>query len=293
MGRVIRFAIVMAVAALVLALPARGTRQAQAAPGDKLSYKLGLLLGGGSPGNPAVVSTGNVPIPAGQPGSITTMPNGDLLVYVTVTDTSPATQNAITNAHATIINVSPVYHVITVSINLANLPALENVGTVSFIREVLAPMVNRMDPPSGPRQSPAITCNSVISEGDAQLHADTARSTYGLDGSGVSVGVISDSYNASTGASKTAAQDVLTDDLPGTGNTCGHTTPVNVLADLTPGPNPTDEGRAMLQNRARPGARLQPAVRDRKPGRVRHGIAHHSAAGIRRQRHLGRPHLLR
>jgi hypothetical protein len=43
-----------------------------------------------------------------------------------------------------------------------------------------------------------------------------------------------------------AAQDVLTDDLPGTGNPNGNTDPVTVLEDLTDNSG-FDEGRAMLQ----------------------------------------------
>ena len=68
-----------------------------------------------------------------------------------------------------------------------------------------------------------------------------ARSTFDVDGSGVTVGALSDSYD-NLGA---AAGDVATGDLPGMGNPLGNTTPVNVLEEL-PGDG-IDEGRAMLQ----------------------------------------------
>ena len=60
-----------------------------------------------------------------------------------------------------------------------------------------------------------------------------------------------------TGARPTphAAQDVATGDLPGAGNPCGRTTPVQVLDDTVVG---ADEGRAMAQivHDLAPGARL-------------------------------------
>ncbi len=81
---------------------------------------------------------------------------------------------------------------------------------------------------------------TVISEGDRTHRADDARNTYGYEGQGIRIGVLSDSYN-STGSE---ADDVATGNLPGKGNPLGDTIPVTVLADIT---NGTDEGRAMLQ----------------------------------------------
>ncbi|MDQ2778428.1 MAG: S8 family serine peptidase [Pseudomonadota bacterium] len=63
------------------------------------------------------------------------------------------------------------------------------------------------------------------------------------DGTGITVGVMSDSYNTSTSTIK-AADDVASGDLPGAGNPLGNTQPVVVLDEA---PALTDEGRAMLQ----------------------------------------------
>ena len=78
--------------------------------------------------------------------------------------------------------------------------------------------------------------------------------TNGLDGTGITVGVISDSFDAATVDSSGnpitdhAAQDIASGDLPGPGNPLGHTTPVVVLADGDPADTYNiDEGRAMLQ----------------------------------------------
>ncbi len=83
----------------------------------------------------------------------------------------------------------------------------------------------------------------VTSEGDAAIRADVARSLFGVDGSGVTVGVLSDSYNNLGGAT----QNIATGDLPAN---------VQVLKELSGGG--IDEGRAMMQiiHDVAPGAKL-------------------------------------
>lgn len=77
----------------------------------------------------------------------------------------------------------------------------------------------------------------VTSEGDRALNTDDVRSDFGIDGTGITIGVLSDSYDNLGGA----ADDVESGDLPDS---------VTVLRDLPsraeafPG---NDEGRAMLQ----------------------------------------------
>ena len=105
---------------------------------------------------------------------------------------------------------------------------------------------------------------SVTSQGDAAVDADGARMLYGVDGSGTTVGVISDSYDTDGGASTAADGDVDTEDLPGASdNSGGYTTSVDVLEDYGDDPGEDnsvkDEGRAMLQiiHDLAPGAALQ------------------------------------
>ncbi len=97
----------------------------------------------------------------------------------------------------------------------------------------------------------------VTSQGDEAHGAATVRSTDGYLGTGIRVGVLSDSYNSTGGA----AADVTSGDLPGTGNPDGYTTPVVVVQDVT---GATDEGRAMLQvvHDLAPGALLYFATGD-------------------------------
>jgi len=70
----------------------------------------------------------------------------------------------------------------------------------------------------------------------------------GVDGSGITVGVMSDSYDGSPVDEVTirAADDVASGDLPGAGNPVGNTQPVVVLEDSI-SPTSTDEGRGMMQ----------------------------------------------
>ncbi len=87
----------------------------------------------------------------------------------------------------------------------------------------------------------------------------------GFDGTGITVGVISDSFDQGTTSTKykykpatDAAQDILNGDLPGPGNPFGHTVPVRVVSDAIIKDSQLDEGRAMLQivHDLAPGARL-------------------------------------
>jgi hypothetical protein len=84
---------------------------------------------------------------------------------------------------------------------------------------------------------------SVTSQGDAAMNANLARSNFGVSGTGIKVGVISDSFDLS---GTNYLVDQASNDLPGPNNTAGYTTAVNVLKDDTYA-SLTDEGRAMAQ----------------------------------------------
>lgn len=94
---------------------------------------------------------------------------------------------------------------------------------------------------------------STTSQGDLATSASLARGQLSLDGSGVTVGVMSDSYDNLGGAST----GISSSDLPGTGNQEGRMTPVNVVKDSTGGKT-NDEGRVMLEiiHDLAPGAKL-------------------------------------
>src|SRR5215212_358497 len=97
---------------------------------------------------------------------------------------------------------------------------------------------------------PRKNVGATTSGGVFVLHTDTLNSQ-GFDGSGETIGVLSDSYDTAVtdlaGEPLTlhAAQDVASGDLPGPGNPT-NSNPVNVVEDFND-PTSADEGRAMLQ----------------------------------------------
>jgi len=76
----------------------------------------------------------------------------------------------------------------------------------------------------------------VTSEGVRAMSADAARLLFGLDGSGIKIGVISDSFNRLNGA----AVDIQSGDLPGSGNPNGYRKPVKVTV-LVPFARPCED----------------------------------------------------
>jgi uncharacterized repeat protein (TIGR01451 family) len=127
-----------------------------------------------------------------------------------------------------------------------------------------------------PSQSEA-DIGAVTSQGDVAMGSDIARSTFGYDGAGVTVGVISNSYNNLGGAAK----DVSTGDLPGVGNPDGFTTPVKVIQDDPSGGD--DEGRAMLQivHDVAPGANLDFATGELGQANFANNIVKLASAGAK------------
>lgn len=110
-------------------------------------------------------------------------------------------------------------------IPIRNIPKLEQVEALRFAKPVYKPVPD---------------VGSVDSEADSAMAVARARRKYCLDGSGVKIGVLSDTYDALGGASA----GVSSGDLPGTTNPNGYTTPVTVVRDWTSG---IDEGRAMSE----------------------------------------------
>ncbi|MEO8412677.1 MAG: MBG domain-containing protein [Ginsengibacter sp.] len=163
--------------------------------------------------------------------------------------------------------------IITGKIPIVNLPKLNLLGNlINYCRPYYLAVVNN---------------GLVNSAGDTTVRSILVRSGYNLNGSGVGVGVISNSFAtitsgttatlplqptiippyktnptgtsnpiAQTFTTNSAAQDITNGDLPGPGNPNGFTTPVTVLQDFPI--QQSDEGRAMLQiiHDVAPGAQL-------------------------------------
>ena len=141
-------------------------------------------------------------------------------------------------AGSTISAEDPKYRagIIEMFVPVESLARLAKTQGVSAVQAVIRPITN---------------VGAVTQQGVIQHRVDRLSQ----DGTGVTVGILSDSYNtASTfigGAPLTIREsnDIATGDLPGTGNPLGNTQPVVVLKDLGDYPNTAgaDEGRGMAQ----------------------------------------------
>lgn len=124
-------------------------------------------------------------------------------------------------------------------------------------------IINFVRPLYTPIQNSGVT----TSQGDNAQRSNAVREAFkiqkdgeivAVDGSGIKIGVISDSYNTQPFTGKTrAAVDVENGDLPGPENPNGFLTQIDVVKDFPYG-TATDEGRAMMQliHDIAPGAEL-------------------------------------
>ena len=167
------------------------------------------------------------------------------LVYVRFARGALAAREELDAAGAQGLDASGRYQTVTAAVMPSQLHAVARLQGVAGVTPVLAPMTAAATCPSG----------AIVSEGDTQLKAHTAREEDGVDGNGVAVGILSDSFNQATEAADgsgkpiatKAADDVKSADLPGAANECGNTTPVLVLKSEKSAAEASDEGRAMAQ----------------------------------------------
>jgi subtilisin family serine protease len=178
------------------------------------------------------------------PGSLLRSGNR-VLVSVRFDHGAIASRDAVRATGAQVLSASRRYQSATVAVAPADLRALAAIPTVAAVTPVRTPMLFAFEHCEG---------GSVVSEGVTQLNAQEARETFGVDGSGVTVGVLSDSYDqaieAATGGpiATHAEEDIESEDLPGVENECtGQKTPTSVLEDFEFPEFATDEGRGMLQ----------------------------------------------
>jgi subtilisin family serine protease len=177
------------------------------------------------------------------PGSLV-RETGRVVVKVRFDHGATASRDEVRAAGGRVLGLSRRYQSATVAVAPADLRAVAAVPTVASVSPVRSPLLFEVDCAGG----------AVISEGVEQLDVPAARTKFGVEGEGVTVGVLSDSYDEATEASDgsgqiatKAADDILTADLPGPANTCpGQATATDVLEDFA-SPEATDEGRGMLQ----------------------------------------------
>ncbi|HEX5182776.1 MAG TPA: Ig-like domain-containing protein, partial [Allosphingosinicella sp.] len=140
-------------------------------------------------------------------------------------------------------------------IPLDALDSVSHASLLAFARPVYA--VTEAGPGAG----------SVVSQDVQAMHADTVQAG-GLTGAGITIGILSDSFNTSASADK-YANDVTSGDLPAG---------INILEDH---PNGTDEGRGMAQIAydVAPGANFDFYTADTSMADFAHGIVTLSERG--------------
>jgi subtilisin family serine protease len=226
---------------LALLLPAAATAAALPRGGEKLAPPLQELANPVLPNSPPAAQADRLDIPAAGPGSL--VRQGErVLLTARFEHGVIAALPQLREAGAEIVSASRRTQTATLAADPAQLPAIADLAGVRAAWPLREPIVYGA---SGPCEGGA-----AISEGLGQLQVDDAREAFELRGSGITVGVLSDSYDTAklgTELPATEAQDdVLSGDLPGpAGSGAGQQLPVDVLDEGPKGQG--DEGRAMLQ----------------------------------------------
>ncbi|WP_071191131.1 S8 family serine peptidase, partial [Trichormus sp. NMC-1] len=203
-------------------------------PLAKLSSDLATLFTGIDPSSSSVnSSTGGL---VANDSSLQII--GDNVAIEATADSDPAQLLSDLQALG-IQQVSAFGRVVSGLISISELGNIAALSSLRLVRPAYAPITNNTDTPatnvglvSSPSDEVVTNVGSVTSQGDVAQRSDIARSIYGVNGAGITIGVLSDSYNNLGGA----AADVTSGDLP---------SGVIVLQDLASGGS--DEGRAMLQ----------------------------------------------
>ncbi|MDQ2630279.1 MAG: S8 family serine peptidase [Actinomycetota bacterium] len=238
----------LAVRALLLSLgiacsfPAAATAAVVPAKGEgPLSPPLLELARPAVASKPAAAQAERLGVPRSGPGSL--VRKGEkVLVTARLAAESPLTLDALREAGAQIVSSSRSTRTATLAIAPERLRALAAVRAVRSVWQVREPLVRAVE---GPCEG-----GSVISEGVGQLRVDEAREAFELRGKGITIGVLSDSFDTAEESAEppptTAVDDEVSNDIPGPAGSCSdQQLRVNVLDEGPEGES--DEGRAMLQ----------------------------------------------
>lgn len=234
--------VVVAAISLSLLLPALASAAAAARGEDgKLTPTLAELASPLVAEAPARAQDERLGLPSSGPGSLVRR-GGSVLLTTRFERGALAALSRLREAGARIVSVGRQTQTVTLA---ADPEALSRIAAVAGVKSAWPVREPITFSPSGPCEGGA-----AISEGLTQLRVDEARQAFELRGSGLTVGVLSDSYNTARLGSEppaTEAQDdVLSGDLPGPAGSCeDQQAPVDVLDEGPSGEG--DEGRAMLQ----------------------------------------------
>ena len=181
-------------------------------------------------------------------------------------------------------NLREVPGVVDVQVNLAPATAVVDKELTEEEKALLADAIGEAKEEEKAAQNAEgrAECRSIPAVANGPLKVTQARQQWGVDGTGVTVGIISDTYNEDPYAVTTAAEDVRAGLLPGNGNPCGYTQKVKVLnRGDAPDYLRNDEGRAMAQivHGIAPGASLVVATIGQSQEETAQNIADLMGAG--------------
>ena len=170
-------------------------------------------------------------------------------------------------------------------ISLDEVATAANNKGVTSIQLGIKPYLKRSKGEMSPNLVAALTLvGTAFDQGVTQHRVDKVSTIYNasasmsLDGSGISVGCLSDSYDTRTRRSPHAAQDVANFDLPGDRGNPYNTTPVFLLHDDTGAD--TDEARALCQTVYKMAPRAKLGVSTANGGEVNFANSIRALAGI-------------
>ena len=234
-------ALMLAIVSTLLLPATPSAASADRAPGEKLSPPLAELADPQLAEEPAAVQGQRLGFPVDGPGSLARQGDRVLLTARFERGVLSALPR-LREAGARIVSASRRTQTATLAADPMLLPSIAAIAGLKAAWPVRRPITFS---PTGPCEGGA-----SISEGLGQLRVDEAREAFDLRGSGLTVGVLSDSYDTAKLGSEPpvtdAQDDVLSGDLPGPAGSCANQQlPVDVLDEGPKGEG--DEGRAMLQ----------------------------------------------
>lgn len=183
-------------------------------------------------------------LPVGALQNLMQIKDGKVLVNFTANNVNKAKADL---QKAGVIITGIYGRVISGYIPVSALPLIESSPSIRYAKPSYKPMHQPVKPPAAFQNyfrgkgegGPSVT--GIVSQGDTAQLSYKARKDFRVNGDGVKVGIISDSYN-NLG---TAHKGVRNGELPGRDNPFGFNTPVQVVKDLDSGG--TDEGRQMME----------------------------------------------
>lgn len=249
-----RIGLVLATGALACGAAAPAANAEGPAGEGPLSPELATLAQPAVQALPAAGRAAVIGTPAGGLGSFLGA-GGSARVEVRFEAGAIARLPALRGAGATVLAASAPLQSVTASVPAAALQAVAAVPGVASVSASPAPILHG-DVVAAAVSAGSCEGGSVISEGVGQLNVGSAREAFGLRGRGVTVGILSDSYDSASEAesggaiASHAGEDIASGDLPGSAGTCSaQQAPVRVLEEFpaAEAEAATDEGRGMLQ----------------------------------------------